>query len=85
MHSSDGSGFVEDEEGCDLPDDGTARTRAIAAARDMMASDLRAGHLDLTASIAVEDEAHNLLFTIRFADAVRLTEPTAQVPPRPPG
>jgi hypothetical protein len=46
MHIADGNGFVEDEEGCELPDDATARDRAVAAARDVMASDLRDGHLE---------------------------------------
>ncbi len=68
-----GNGFIEDEEGTELPDEATARINAIAAARDLMASDLRGGELDLTSLIEVEDEAHKSLFTIRFADAVRLT------------
>ena len=73
MHISDGSGFVEDEEGCELPDNDAARSQAIMAARDVMASDLRDGHLDLTSFIEVEDEAHNLLFTITFAEVVKVT------------
>jgi hypothetical protein len=72
MHISDGGGFVEDEEGRELADDETARAEAIAAARDVMASDLREGHLDLASFIEVEDEAHKLLFTIVFADAVKI-------------
>jgi hypothetical protein len=81
MHISDGSNFVEDEEGSDLPGDEAARAAAIAAARDVMAGDLRDGRLDLTSFIEVENEAGELLFTISFADAVRLT--TASDPQRP--
>ena len=72
MHICNGGGFVEDEEGRDLADNETARAEAIAAARDIMASDLREGHLNLASFIEVEDEAHILLFTIVFADAVEI-------------
>ena len=70
MHICNGNGFVEDEEGIELPDDEAARSKAIAAARDVMAADLRDGQLDLTSFIEVEDEAHNLLFSITFGDAI---------------
>jgi hypothetical protein len=72
MHISNGGGFIEDEEGRELADDETARAEAILAARDVMASDLREGHLDLASFIEVEDEAHKLLFTIVFGDAVEI-------------
>ena len=79
MHICNGGGFVEDEEGRDLADDETARSEAIAAARDVMAGDLRDGHIDLTAYIQVENAAHELLFTIVFVDAVKIrTEQAGQ-------
>ena len=70
MHVSYGHSVVVDEEGIELRDDGAARTEAIRAARDVMAGDLREGQLDLTSFIAVENEAHEALFTLSFADAV---------------
>ena len=70
FHISNGHGFIEDEEGVELPDEAAARSQALAAARDVMASDLREGRLDLTSFIEVEDEAHRLLLTLTFADAV---------------
>ena len=72
MHVCNGAGFVEDEEGRDLPDDATAHSEAIAAARDIMGADLRNGELDLSSFIEVEDENRKLLFTIHFADAVKI-------------
>ena len=74
MHFSDGNGFVEDHEGQELPGHGAARSVAIAAARDVMASDLREGRLDFASFIEVEDEAHTLLFTLTFGDAVEITD-----------
>jgi hypothetical protein len=82
MHISDGTGFIEDEEGRDLPDDQTARAEAIAAARDIMAADLRDGRLDLTSFIEVEDESQDLLFTISFGDVVNVTRPVEAGPKR---
>jgi hypothetical protein len=73
MHVCNGNGFVEDQEGVELADGDMARVRAIEAARDVMAGDLRRGELDLSSFIEVEDEEHNLLFTLHFSDAVKLT------------
>jgi hypothetical protein len=70
FHICNGHGFIEDEEGVDLPDEPAARRNAVEAARDVMAGDLREGRLDLTSFIEVEDEAHRLLFTLTFAEAV---------------
>ena len=73
MHICNGSGFVEDEEGLELPSESVAREAAIRAARDVMANDLRGGDLDLSSFIEVEDGNKQLLFTIHFIDAVNLT------------
>jgi hypothetical protein len=73
MHICNGSGFVEDLEGVELRDETTARASATAAARDVMMGDIRDGRLDLSSFIEVEDEEHKLLFTLTFADAVRVT------------
>lgn len=73
MHICNGTGFIEDVEGVDLPDALAARQRALAAARDVMVGDIRDGTLDLSSFIEVEDEAHKLVFTLTFADAVKVT------------
>jgi hypothetical protein len=73
MHYRNGLGRIEDEDGRELADDKAARREAIAGARDIMAADVRIGHLDMTAHIEVEDEAHKPLFTIGFADVVTVS------------
>lgn len=73
MHLSNGNGFTEDEEGVELEDENAAREKALSGARDLMAGDLREGELNLSSFIEVEDEAHRLLFTLHFSDAVKLT------------
>jgi hypothetical protein len=50
FHISNGQGFIEDEEGIELTDEAAARSNAVAAARDVMAGDLREGLLDLACS-----------------------------------
>jgi hypothetical protein len=72
LHMSDGNGFIEDEEGVDLPNEAAARATALRCARDVMMGELRSGRLDLTSFIEVEDEQRNLLFTLTFADAVKI-------------
>jgi hypothetical protein len=72
MHICNGTGFLEDEEGVELADEGVARDTAVRNARDVMAGDLRKGEMDLTSFIEVEDENHKLLFILTFADAVQI-------------
>jgi hypothetical protein len=69
FHVCNGEGFVEDSEGQELPNLKAARQTAIKGARDIMAEDLRAGLLDPASFIEVEDEQHNLLFTLQFSEA----------------
>lgn len=59
-----------DEEGAQLADVHAARLHAIAGARSLAAEQVTKGHLNLAHEIAVEDEAHALLFTLSFAEAV---------------
>jgi hypothetical protein len=73
MHICNGTGFVEDKEGVELVDADEARRRATMSASDVMTADIRDGRLDLTSFIEVENEAHELLFTLNFADAVTVT------------
>jgi hypothetical protein len=84
FHICNGHGFVEDEEGVELPDAPAVRRNAVEAARDVMAGDLREGRLDLTSFIEVEDEAHRLLFTLTFAEAVTVNSVPDPARPRPP-
>ena len=72
FHVCDGTGFVEDEEGRELDDEETARAEALKGARSIMADDVQRGQLDFSSFIEVEDEAHQLLFTITFAEAVEV-------------
>jgi hypothetical protein len=70
FHMCNGNGFIEDEEGQDLPDAAAARAAATREARSMMMDELRSGELDLSSFIEVEDAAHAHLFTLHFHEAV---------------
>jgi hypothetical protein len=72
FHVCNGNGFVEDEEGQELPDLDAARATAVRAARDIMAADVQRGALDLSSFIEIEDVDHQLVHTLGFEDAVDL-------------
>ncbi len=74
FHVCNGHGFVEDDEGQELPDLSAARNAAIRSARDIMAADVKRGALDLSSFIEIEDESHNLVHTVCFGEALDLTQ-----------
>lgn len=74
LHVCDGSGFVEDHEGLDLPDLAAARLTAVEGLRDMLAGDLRLGHLNTACFVEIENEDHELMDTVPFSEAVRVND-----------
>ena len=74
FHVCNGTGFVQDEEGLDLPDFEAARAEAIRSARSIMASDVQRGMLDLSSFIEIEDSDGGLVHTLGFQEAVDLTQ-----------
>ena len=74
FHICNGTGFVQDEEGLELPDIEAARAEAIRSARSIMASDVQRGMLDLSSFIEIEDENRQLVQTLGFQEAVDLTQ-----------
>lgn len=81
FHVCNGNGFVEDEEGRDLPDEAEARSAAVTGARDIMAEEMRAGQLNPASFIEVEDCEHRHLFTLLFSDAYTVNpQPIDQAP-----
>ena len=74
FHICNGSGFVEDEEGQELPDLEAARAFAVRSARSIMSSDVQRGMLDLSSFIEIEDPLHQLVHTLGFEEAIDLTK-----------
>ena len=72
LHVCDSSGFVEDGEGQELPDAPAARRAAVEGLRDMLAGDLRNGHLNTACFVEIENEHRQLIDTVSFAEAVRI-------------
>lgn len=60
---------VEDQEGRELDTLAAARHHAVAYARDLAAEAVRRGEVDLKHRIVVEDEDHEALLTVTFAEA----------------
>ncbi len=75
-----GNGLTPDEEGRDLPDAAAARAEALAGIRSILAEDVLQGRLDLRGRIEVRDERDGLLFSVTFAEALRIEEPDNEVP-----
>jgi hypothetical protein len=63
---------VRDDEGMELPDVAAARREAIAGIREMMCEQVRQGHLALHHRVEVEDADGAPVFTLLFAEAVRV-------------
>lgn len=74
FHVCNGEGFTEDEEGQELPDPDAARKAAIRSARDIMASDVKRGFLDLSSFIEVEDSDRRMILSLTFQQAIDMTE-----------
>ena len=73
FHVVDGTGVARDDEGLDLPDLAAARDLAVCGARDIIASEVRLGSLDLSWKIEVADAAGESVLTVLFSEVVRLT------------
>lgn len=75
FHICNGDGFTVDEEGRELIDLAAARQAAITGARDLMSTEIRDGHLNPASFIEVEDDQHQLLFTLAFSEAFEIRTP----------
>jgi|GEM_PF-736503 len=82
LHVCNGNGFVEDEDGQDLPDVDAARMAAMRGARDIMSEEIRRGELNPASFIEVEDQDHQHLFTLLFSEAVRINDAQSDCGPR---
>jgi hypothetical protein len=70
FHVHNGFGFAPDEEGhvCDTLD--SARTLAIAGARELLSAEVCSGQLDLRGRIEIANERHDIVCVVHFKDAV---------------
>jgi len=67
-----GAEFAEDPEGIELADYAAARCKAIESLRGVMSGDLLMGDLNTASFIEIEDDQHELIETVSFADVVSL-------------
>ena len=65
---------VRDDEGEWYDSVEEARRAAIAAAREIMAVQLRDGELSLSGRILIADEQQNAILVVPFSQAVRITQ-----------
>jgi hypothetical protein len=82
LHLSNGLGFVEDTEGQEHPDLRAARAAGVQGLRDVLAGELRDGNLNTASFVEIEDETHELVATIMFADVVEFSDKVQRQPRR---
>jgi len=68
-----GTGFVADEEGRELPDLAAARAEGVKGVRSILAEDVLNGRIDLLGRLDIVDGAGKVLLAIRFAEAVEIS------------
>ena len=73
FHLRDGES-IDDPDGIYLPDTRSARLEAIRSARDIMAEDIRRGHLSLASRIEVTDENGEPILAVPFREVVEITD-----------
>jgi hypothetical protein len=71
FHLRDGES-VDDPDGMFLPNAAMARLEAIRSARDIMAEDVRRGHLSLSFRIEVTDENGEPIMAVPFSEVVKI-------------
>jgi len=81
LHIRNGTGFVPDKEGIDVPAVTDARNRALAGARSLLISEICSGELDLRGRIEVADETNNVVLVVEFEEAVHILR--GPLPPEP--
>jgi hypothetical protein len=74
FHVRDADGCWQDEEGVEMPDLATARLAAVAGLRDILAGDVRSGHLNSACAIEIRDEGNALLLVVPFDEAIELSD-----------
>ena len=65
---------IDDPDGIFLPDTRSARLEAIRNARDIMAEEVRRGHLSLTSRIEVTDENGEPILAVPFREVVEIED-----------
>ncbi|WP_343521112.1 hypothetical protein [Sphingomonas sp.] len=70
----DSSGPTPDVEGCDLASNAAAHRHAVAAARAIMAEDVREGHLCLSDYIEVSNDSGEVVLNLPFSSAVKIDQ-----------
>jgi hypothetical protein len=71
MHLVDGTDILLDPEGMEMPAEAVS-AKALLAARDCMAGDVKSGRLDLHHRIEVKDESGQIVHCLEFADAIEI-------------
>jgi hypothetical protein len=78
LNVCNGTGFVEDEEGVELPSLDAARKKAVEGLRDIVSGEVRQGELNMGAFISIEDEERRTIAEVTFAEAISISSEHGQ-------
>lgn len=73
FHLRDDVDQILDPEGIDCLNADAVATKALAAARDLIADDAKSGMIDMRYRIDVEDTSGRLVHSVEFEGAVAIT------------
>ena len=74
FHLQNGGGFVEDEEGRELPGPEEARVEAVRDIRSIISEEVREGVVVLRGRLEVVDGDGAPILTVAFSDAVEIRD-----------
>lgn len=80
LHVCNGGGFAEDQDGQDFRDAEEAYTEAVRGLRDLMAAELKRGEINLGSFVEIENEQRELVRTVDFNEAVRVSNERGRRP-----
>jgi hypothetical protein len=70
FHLHNSTGFVEDQEGQELPGVEEARQVALASIRSIVSDESKSGSVDLRGRVEVMDEAGECVLVLPFSEAI---------------
>lgn len=74
FHLRDHFECLLDPQGKEIETEANIPALALSEARSLMSQDILSGSLDLRQRLEVEDQDSNLIYCLKFADAVRIIE-----------
>ena len=80
LNLCNGTGFTEDHDGSEHVDLEAARKQALLGIREVMATEMKLGELNMGSFVEIEDANRKLLTIVSFNEAVAVTNEVGHRP-----